>query len=307
MGDLRYDETDTVLRAQFLRPLNTALKEISERDRTLIKELQFAGTTDVFKYVLPVRFLAMYGVRYKDRPPLHRTSPRNIYHKRYSRTSGTPETYALGEKTESVRLTGTATGGSNTDLQDTTATFTTWVKVGDIVLNDTDDSEATATAVAATQVDFTGTAALAGGSDNVFAALDTYTILSRAADRFSVLIDPAPSETDAAGTENFSLVFAETHVDITQAMMDNSNDEVEIAPEFRGALIHLTTYWFLPAGSPERQNAQAEFENQYSIHYPNVKSRNEEMISAWENNWTSIYPRYTAVGFNRTLPTWYTG
>lgn len=70
---------------------------------------------------------------------------------------------------------GTATGGSGTTLEDTSANFTAaGVVVDDIVINETDGSTATVTAVADTTLTFSGS--LSGGSDNTFEVNDAYSV-----------------------------------------------------------------------------------------------------------------------------------
>jgi len=94
---------------------------------------------------------------------------------------------------------GTATGGSGTTLEDTSATFTAaGVAVSDIVINETDGSTATVTEVTSdTTLTFSGS--LSGGYDNTFTSGDAYSVKA-ATPAKTIPIDNAHWDTDADKT-----------------------------------------------------------------------------------------------------------
>lgn len=90
---------------------------------------------------------------------------------------------------------GTADSGSSTTLVDADGDFVNnGVAVDDIVINRTDSSTATITAVTATQLTFSG--GLSGGSDNTFAEGDAYSV-REATPAYTIDIGQAKWDTDS--------------------------------------------------------------------------------------------------------------
>lgn len=281
--DLGYDETDTTVQSLLLTHLNRALKDIVNRSHCIQREQFHAAAADQYQYPLPADLRRIRLVRWQSYPPLAFASAESIYRWRYGQTGGTPTHYGIDADARTERANGTATGGSGTSLIDTGMTFNSGVNqvyIGDLILNTTDDSEATVTGLTgANQVDFSG--GLAGGSDNTFASGDSYKIQSAHASLHNLLIYPAPSAADTTGTESIAVLYDAQHRTITATDITNNNDGLEIDDELEPALIHRTAYWAFGAGTPEREAALIAYNVEYRQAIGSVKRRISQYVSAW--------------------------
>ena len=73
---------------------------------------------------------------------------------------------------------------------------------------------------------------LAGGDDNRMQVGDEFRILSPEASRKNLVISPPPTTADEDGTESLFLYYARSHQEITQQLIDDENDRLEIDSEF---------------------------------------------------------------------------
>jgi hypothetical protein len=98
-------------------------------------------------------------------------------------------------------------GGSSTALIDAAVDFSTWgIRESKAYAhNDTDDSYALITTVAANQLT---TAALTGGADNTWSEDDSYYVEEIEATLDSIMVDPTPSTSDDTGTENLYIQYS---------------------------------------------------------------------------------------------------
>jgi len=281
--------------------LMRAISDIMNRSRSIVRGVYAAKIAGTFQYALPDEFLSARMVLFSQDGgstwyPLKRGHLRDMYNERYYlKTSSSPSHYTITGRGRTKRAEGTATGGSSTQLADTGVNFTALgVKVGDIVFNNTDDSEAVVTTVGTTTVDFSG--GLAGGADDAFAAADTYLIVSQVSPLHVVMIHPAPAANeDATGEESIQVLASMKHNTITTAEYDAGIDELEIDAEFEPAVIHRTLFW-LRKRMQDQDGANNEFilyNTEYARAWPKVKSRMDEYISGWSSQVARVLPEIT--------------
>lgn len=276
--------------ANMLTYLNLALKDTANRARCIQRERYYASVSGKYQYALPEDFIRAEVVAYSDGQfyPLDDAKLEGIIGSRYWIQSGSsPEAYDVWGNSHIQRATGTATGGSTTSLIDTAKTFNSGdnrVYVGDLVFNLTDDSEATVTGLTgANQVDFSGN--LAGGSDNTFAAGDTYEIVSPNAPRKTLVIHPAPGTTATTGTENIAIFYSAKHRVMTQAQIDAGNDGMEIDEELELPLRHRLMYYArveeFGEESPQAKTQQTDYLTEYYRALPAVRRRIRKYRTTW--------------------------
>lgn len=281
--------------------LNRALKDICNRAKCIRETMYIAAVADQWQYGLPLSFLQADAVAFNGERspvaggsshgqwyPLTRAHLKGILNERYTlRSQSQPDFYDQWGNSRVQRVSGTATGGGSTSLIDTGSTFNggaTRVFEGDLAINTTDGSEATVTGLTgANQVDFSD--GLAGGSDNTFASGDSYVIVSPHAPHKTLIIHPAPSTTDTTGTESIALYFARKHRVITQEMMDENRDWLELDEELEMALIRRTMQYAQEeeygVDSSEAVAQFTHYQTEYAQNIVHVRRRIREFKSLW--------------------------
>lgn len=236
--------------ANMLVYLNRALKDVCNRSKCIRETQTIAVVADQYQYGLPEMFLQADLVAFNDGRwwPLAPATLSGIINDRYG--SGTsdsrPDWFDVWGNSRLQRVNGTAeAGGSNTRLIDSTKTFTSGanqVFIGDLVLNTTDNSEATVTAVTGAEtIDFSG--GLGGGVDNLMSTGDLYEIYSAHAPSKTLVLHPAPSASDTTGTKSIAVYMARKHLVVSQAMVTGNYDWLELDEELEDALLHRIMYW----------------------------------------------------------------
>jgi len=286
LGD---ENKDYFSQSLMLKFFNQAAKEISQTSKAIAERFQEAKVLGQYQYPLMDTFLRVEMVMIgTDQPPLRKAGIFGIETDRTWRTSGTPRQYTTWGKKRLERVSSTATSGSSTTCDDTAVDFTMGVNqvyIGDRFKNKTDDSEAVITTIATTKLTFSG--GLAGGVDDTVATSDTYEVLSAHAPLHTLIIHPAPAESDVTGTESIRALCAVKERTITQADIDNTNDGLSIDEDLDTALLHKTMYYArgFEQGFDSAQ-AIAQFglsDAAYKKHIGDVRKRFREDVSLWQN------------------------
>ena len=155
---------------------------------------------------------------------------------------------------------------------------------GDRIINITDDSEGRVVSLSenARQVIFED---LAGGDDNRMQVGDQFRILSPEASRKNLVISPPPTTADEDGRESLFIYFARSHQEITQQLIDDENDRLEIDPEFASTLRHRVSYYASldekGIDHPATQTHDIKYETDYSTAIIPVRRRIRQFISSW--------------------------
>mgnify|MGYP005820184595 CR=1 FL=1 len=276
--------------------LKWVVRDIVNRSRPIVREMSAQVTTDESDYTLPSDFLSLHIASYNDGRwyPLEPRNLADLERAQYAYGGGSqPAYYDFGKNGRVERATGAATGGLSTELDDTGGVdFTTLaISKTDIVLNDTDNSEARVDTIAATKITFMGTG-LFGGVDNTFAALDTYRILSYDAPLKSVRIWPAPGKTDTVGVESLAVLYSAKHYDLQTKVDDlsivpsagNVAIDLELDEEFYTCIVEGLIFRGIRRRrgvSTESRLQRAEYDRRFREVLPQVKSRIEHEISTW--------------------------
>ena len=187
-------------------------------------------------YTLPEDFVAVEELRYirgSQNYPIHR---KHIKHARYGfeRTiaGGILQYYDYQGFTATYIAEGAADASFENTLQDSIGNFSS-VRVGDVVYNLTDNSEAIVTSFQSGRVEVDG---LQGGRANVFTTGDSYGIATQEENRWALQVYPRISSTDRLIYVGISDAFMPTASDVipitgisarfTELPADYENDEV---------------------------------------------------------------------------------
>jgi hypothetical protein len=289
VDDFGYDSSDSGVQETFRKYLNRSLKDIVSRSRSIQRELFISATKDEYRYALPDDFAAVQVCRWQDDPPLRKTNLRDVFNRRYSQKTGSdPTRYDVWGNSHIDRISGTATGGNSTELDDTTVDFTALPnpqaqpRIRDFIFNLTDGSESEISIVAATKLTLLNP--LLGGVDNTFAVGDSYKVTSRSGPLKTLYLWPAPDADDAVGDQSIGVLYQAQHRILTQADLTNGNDELELDIELQSALILRMEYWAHGPGTPERRQALIDYNTEYTMNIPNVRRRVEDTISMWSTS-----------------------
>lgn len=190
--------------------------------------VQTARVADQYRYALPFDFIDILIVEhwYNSKwNPLTNEVIHEIHRK--LRPGSTSDRLRAFEVFGTMRVIlgeeGTAIGGgSSTSLQDTTIDFTAWgIRANRAyAFNDTDDSYAIVTGIAATELT---TRALSGGADNLWSAGDSYHVEEIEETLETLNISPVPSTSDDTGDESIQITYARYPLE-----MASDNDKTEI-------------------------------------------------------------------------------
>ncbi|MCY4129595.1 MAG: hypothetical protein OXG15_10220, partial [Gammaproteobacteria bacterium] len=169
---------------------------------------------------------------------------------------------------------------------------------GDRLLNMTDGSEAEITTIFdGTNVNTLYYQTLSGGEDNALEVGDNIRIVPPNTSRHVLNISPPPQETSEMGEEPLSIFYARSHPKITQELIDNENDELEIDLELQSTLENRVCYYgSLAQHGIEHQQTRmflAEGNEEYKKARPKGKERVRDEITLWRRrvgnrayNWT---------------------
>ena len=290
--------------AKMLIYLNNAVKDIAERALCVESWGFLPVTKDVYRYALPDDFLQVKIVGFDSKEqgwyPLTSDMDKSVVRVaewRYNTSYGYPTTYAIGGSSviERIRDSVTVTYGEGVTFEGNVNFLMFGVKPDDRLLNVTDNSEAVVTGVTATRIDHSP---LYGGTDNLMEVDDEFRIVSASAPLKTINLAPAPGFTSGEGEEPLSLYFARNHRPITQANIDDGNDEIELDLEMRPAL-EQQVCWYGSTAQYGNTNAQtrefgAEYESKYKMAWPKVNKKMRDHALQWERG-VSQWPRTVTV------------
>lgn len=280
--------------SKMLLHLNAALEDICDRSRSLRSPSYHRLIANQSMYGLPESFLEadIVGIVYQGRwreldyADLAPTLPAIID----DVTAGlAPWRYTIWGQAHIEKHVATVIENPNTNDQSGEVSFYSSVPLsevlpGDRVINITDDSEGRVRALSDrfSQVIFED---LAGGDDNRMQVGDEFRILSPEASRKNLVISPPPTTADEDGTESLFIYYARSHQEITQQLIDDENDRLEIDPEFASTLRHRVSYYASldekGLDHPATQGFDIKYETDYARAIIPVRRRIRQFVSSW--------------------------
>ena len=278
--------------------LKEAIEEIANRSKTLFSQEFRAVSADKTDYDLPEKFISIIRVEHLQGANWMRLSPSDqVGERRFNPSSNVPVFYTPGPRSRRLRASGTATGGSATQLIDTSGIEFTALDdppvAGDLMLNLTDGSEGIVNGAMVTETTVDSIKALLGGVDNTWSADDKYEIQSFNTPLHSVRIWPPPKDADTGGEESLSIHFLSAHYDLDAEMTargldvtdDPCNLELDLDREFEPAIRERLKAKMLEfrkgISHPDAIRQEGKAEQEFRRSLPTVRSRIEEDISTW--------------------------
>lgn len=158
------------------------------------------------------------------------------------------------------------------------------VLVHDRLINITDNSEGVITAVDPPQGRITYRE-LDGGNDNQMEVGDQFRVTSPEAGRKNLIISPPPTRSDVKGTESLYTYYTRSHPEMTQELIDDGNDGLELDSEFASTLRHRVGYYASldekGLDHPASQAFDIKYETDYAKAIIPVRRRIRQFISSW--------------------------
>ena len=157
---------------------------------------------------------------------------------------------------------------------------------GDRLVNVTDDSEGQITHLdeGFSEVTF---ADLVGGDNNRMQIGDIFRVISPEESVKNIIISPPPQFTDPVGTESLFIYYTRSHAEMTQYLIDNDNDTLEIDPEFASALRNRIGYYASldehGADHPTTEAFDIRYQTDYARATVPVNRRIREFITSWRD------------------------
>ena len=279
---------------KLLRYLNLSIEDVASRSRTLCDWHYVNVQKDRGLYGLPESFLEFKAVFFQYNghfyplsptgmidaaPAIFRSTPNNAYY---------PHCYAHAGNAHIEWVVDTVAEGGNSETTFAISTpVTLGVKVGDQIINITDNSEGEISDISNDRqlITFTN---LMRGEDNRMQPGDEFRILSRTQHRHAIAISPPPRITDKMGEESLYIYLARTHVNITQANIDNLNDEIELDTEFNTTL-RYRVLWYASieengVDHPAVQAWDIKYETDYRSAFPKANRKIKEYLYTWRCN-----------------------
>ena len=292
-----------------LRYLNIAIEDICTRSRTICTWIYLQAIKEQGMYGLPDTFLEFKFVGYYYQDQLIEVHPGGIadtapgiFSQRYQNYNNIPHTFADGGNAYVEKVVTTVQRlveaqevypGVGTGTFIAGAEIPT-VKVGDRLINYTDNSEGVITVVDPPNGRITY-ADLANGEDNTMSQGDNFRILSRTEHRHTLALSPPPQKTDKLGTESLYVFHAREHIPISMENIENDNDEVEIGTEWNSTLRHRVCYYACleekGIDNPQTQIYEIKYETDYDKAFPKANRRIKQTISSWRRGGRRSPPR----------------
>ena len=274
--------------------LNLSIEDVASRSRTLCDWHYVSVQKDRGIYGLPKEFLEFKYVGFRYNGNFYPLTPGRVHDVAPAIFRDTkfnywyPHFYAHAGNAHVEWLVDTvAEGGDGETTFALVAPATMGMKVGDLVINITDNSEGEIFAISADRqlITFIN---LMRGEDNRMQPGDEFRILSRTQHRHAIGISPPPRQTDKMGEESLYIYLARSHVDITQANIDAQNDEIELDTEFNTA-IRYRTLWYASieengVDHPAAQAWDIKYETDYHSAFPKANRKLKEYLSTWRHN-----------------------
>lgn len=290
--------------------LNRSLRSLSSRSQSIVSWKFHSIVEDEFRYGLPTNFLRAKIVGYasSNRGWYQLTvrkdsSVDRLAQSDYTGGGGEPVHYYIGGRSADERLVATVKSVDATDLvfESDAPLITTDsplrnVYVGDRLINVSDGSEGVVETAGGEGPGFNkiGYSGLLGGTRNRFVVGDQFRIVSPNESFQTLNVAPVPNFTSDVGEEPLHLYYSRYHNTVTQHLIDNDNDVLEIEPELESPLLHYVCYWAaLAEGNPEDPRAvqfMGTYNSEMYSSMPRVRKRMQENANGWVR-WVSTYPR----------------
>lgn len=291
--------------ARILRHLNRALRDVSQRART-IRGINYRQVNEgQHVYGLPPNFLELEKAAWfaggQWYPLLRRRltdtqlinhgsvlqSWRPFYFNVWGRSRAEKVLLTVSEVTSggAPSFNQTFRFTDATSLQEEQGLAS--ILVGDVIFNATDNSEGMVMEITGmNSSDFTfRTLALEGGTRPELEVGDEVRIVAPNVSRHVVHVAPPPQEDSQTGEERLWLYFASRHYTITQDAMDNGNDELEVDLELETPVLERLIYWArrdeLGVSDPEVIAQLATYQAAYHEALPFVRQRLRDFQNTW--------------------------
>ena len=293
-----------------LRYLNRAAQYVSNESESVRSGLyrpviEGQGTYGMRADVLQIDFVGFKGQNENQYTPL--TPLRNIGAETINRNSenARPIYYSLWgrsavEKFLGVVVTAPADGAFTLNIDGAPADL----KAGDIIQNVSDrEAQATLTAVEYRSNDILLQHGLTvGGENGTIAAEDEVRISSPDQGRQTIHISPPPDFTSDDGEENLFIYYAHKHRIITQANIDDTNDDLEIDPQLEEAFLHRMSYHAATADKNVADSTADLFDGKYNYYYKRAMPRVRQKLRQFQSLWfagqtTSQFRDVNLVGY----------
>lgn len=290
-----------------LRFLNRALRDISNRSRSISLIEHHEIMEGQYRYPLPPDFLKLELVwcKWNSGYPLVRAQLVDV-EVGASYISGNPEIYDIWGRATIEKAREVPVESSDRNARTITVNQSlVSVKHGDTVIN-LSDKHAGATVE---------TVSLAGGktvitvdrfvlgTNNYPKTNDLLRIIAPSLPDHSIGIAPKPSRCDELGDESLAIYSTKSHYEVTQALIDAQNDELEIDAELEMAVLYRMLYFARTMEQGEDAKAPLTnlqlSEQEFSQNISRVRRRSQQKLNAFKSTLNTTqrpritgYPRY---------------
>lgn len=320
--DIQYElqdpEGDEHTVSSLLRPLNNALRWVSGRSRSITRGVFLQAESDTYQYGLPGDLLHIYGVKVQNRLlatgaeegyppyiPLTRADLKSV-DLEGANFSGLPLFYTIGdraaiEKAEAAPIADHTSYNNRFILY--RGDLQLPIEIGDDIFNLSDDL-ARSTVIATYDTGYPGTIQVEhtdfmDGILNYVSVDDEMRIQSPRLQYQSLMVAPAPAWDDAVGDESLHLYISVEHYKVTQELIDDNRDVLEIDLELIESVKYRTMFY-----ATQSEGGLSNTAGQYSVlamtefreNIDRVRRRIKEGIRLWGQSSVRATKGYTLGG-----------